>query len=178
MRRFSIIALAFVAMTVPLASCAVVDSPISATSGPGVAFQNVISFADTSAMSGELQERTLGQIKAELVRVGYRIGANTDYVLEFGIGKRPVDTGILLPENDSANPEEGSWRSRPVDKNAFALCKGSLYRLMIVISKQRTGEIVFRVSSDNESCGTLTDEKLHSLVASSIAGLQERSLTK
>lgn len=165
-------------MTELLSSCAVVDSPISAASGPGLEFQNVISFADASAMSGELQERTSGQIKAELVRAGYRIGTNTDYVLEFGIGKRPADTGILLRENDTANPEEGTWRSRPVDKNAFALCKGLVYRLMIVISKQRTGEIVFRGSSDNETCGTLTDKKLHSLVASSIAGLRERSLTK
>ena len=178
MRRFSIIALAFVVMIPPLASCAVVDSPISTTSGPGVAFQNVISFVEVSAMSGELQERTFGQIKAELVRVGYRIGANTDYVLEFGIGKRPAGTGILLPVNDSANPEAGTWRSRPADKNAFALCTGSVYRLMIVISKQRTGEIVFRGSSENETCATLTDEKLHSLVASSIAGLRERSLAK
>ena len=177
MGRLSIIALALTPMIVPLASCAVVNSPISAASGSGLALNSTIGFSETSDISGEFHARTRRQIEAELVRIGYRIGSYTDYALELGIAKRPSGTGILLPENDTARPEEGTWRSRPVDRDAISFCRGSIYRLMIVISRRQTGEIVFKGSSDDEICSTLTDEKLHSLVASSIAGLRERSLS-
>lgn len=178
MGRLRIFSWAFLPLAALLTSCVVVDGPVSTSSGSGLAKGSIIAFAETQqSASNALQARVQNGIADELVRVGYRVGPKPDYRLEFGIAKRPAGTGVLLPGNNTARPEEGTWRSRPIDKDSFALCTGSIYRLMIVVSREQTGEIVFKGGSDDEICGTLTDEKLRSLVASSIAGLRQKSLS-
>lgn len=158
-----------------LASCSVIDVPVSTASGYGIAQGSSIALVSEPSTTNKLDQRVRSQIESELVRAGYRVGTNTDYILEFAIAKRPPGVGILLPEGEAARPEAGTWRSRPVDRDTFALCSASIYRLMFVISRERTREIVYKGSSDDDICGEISDEKLKTMVASSIARLRESS---
>lgn len=176
MQRFRNSKLVGMPLAAMLASCSVIDTPVSTASGLGITRGSSISLADEPEAPNEFNQRVRSQIEMELVRTGYRVGTNSDYVLEFAIAKRPPGIGILLPEGETAQPEAGTWRSRPVDRNAFALCTASIYRLMLVVSRTQTREIVFKGSSDDDICDQITDEKLKTMVAVSIARLHERSM--
>lgn len=170
--KFAIAGLPF---AVILTSCSIVDVPVSTAAGSGVAMGSTIAFVAEAPASNELRERVRRKIEMELVRAGYRIDQRPEFVVEFAIAKRQPAIGILLPEGETAQPEAGTWRSRPIDRNTFALCSPSIYRLMIVISRESTQEIVFRGSSDDDVCDQISDEKLRTMVASAVAGLRGRS---
>lgn len=176
MGRFGKFALAGLPFTTLLASCSIVDVPVSTATGTGVASGSAIAFVSEASTTNELRDRVRSKIEMELVRAGYRIEPKPEYVVEFAIAKRPSAIGILLPEGETAQPEAGTWRSRPVDRNSFTLCSPSIYRLMIVISRESTSEIVFRGSSDDDICDQISEDKLRTMVASVVAGLRGRSM--
>ena len=159
-----------------LASCSVVDTPVSTASGSGITRGSSITFASESSSPNELNQRVRNEVESELLRAGYLIAPDAQYILELAFAKRPPAIGILLPEGETPEPEAGTWRSRPVDVGTFALCKPSIYRLMLVISHAKTREIVFKGSSDDDICDQISDEKLKNMVAIAIASLRETSM--
>ena len=176
MGRFRNLRLAGLPLAMLLGSCSIIDTPVSTASGAGVARGSSIELVSEPFAPNELNQRVRSQIESELVRAGYRVAPHAEYVLEFAIAKRPPGIGILLSESETPQPESGTWRSRPVDGNAFALCSTSIYRLMLVISRAQTREIVFKGSSDDDICDQITDDKLKNMVAVSIARLRETSI--
>ena len=161
-----------------LASCSVIDVPVSTASGSGIARGSSIILASESLPTNELNQRVRNRVESELVRAGYLVTPDAQYILELAVAKRPLAIGILLPEGETPESEAGTWRSRPVDRDTFALCAPSIYRLMFVISRAKTREIVFKGSSDDDICDQISDEKLKSMVAISVARLRETSIPK
>ena len=174
MERFAKFGVAGFTTAALLASCSIVDVPISTATGLGVAGGSTIAFVNEDPTPNELRERVRNKIKIELIRAGYQIEPKSEHVVEFAIANRPAAIGILLPESEKSEPEAGSWRSRPVDRNSFALCRSSIFRVMIVVSRKSSGEILFKGSSDDDLCGEISDQTLRAMVASALAGLRGR----
>lgn len=155
-----------------LASCAVVDSPTAISSGSGIPLGVTISLSDSDESAND--QRMRAAITSEIQRSGYRIAQQGEYHLEFGFAKRSAAIGILLAEQDASKPEAGSWRSRPVDRDLITLCDSAIYRLMVVVTHEQSGEIRYRGSSDDDHCGEPDDQKLKALAVVALSDLRLR----
>lgn len=171
--RTSLVILSLLAV-LSLASCAVVDSPTSVSSGSGVPLGATISVYDAGEDANENNRRIRKALIAELDRAGYRLTDSGEYRIEFGFAKRPAQIGILLGNEDGAKPEAGSWRSRPVERDLITLCDASIYRLMLAVTHEPSGTIRYRGSSDDDICGEPNDQKLKALVAVALGGIKIR----
>lgn len=159
-----------------LASCSIVDVPVSTASGSGLMPGSSIVLQEDSTGASDLGTRARGALESEMLRAGYRIETDAEFIVEFAVARRPLEVGILLPESDVSQPEAGTWRSRPMDRDTINLCKASIYRLMLVVFRAGDRKIVFRGSSDDDVCGDINDQKLRTMSASLVAQIRQRSL--
>lgn len=154
-----------------MGSCATPSLPITNFRGAGIAPGSTISFLGEGVIQSDLSTKIRGKVDAQLVASGYRVQPTSDFAIEYSIAQRSPAIGVLLPSQNTSSSEVGIWRSRPIDPKAFPRCKTSIYRVMVVVSKRASGEVVYRGSSDDEACEEISDEKLGILVRLSLSKL-------
>lgn len=156
-----------------LASCATPSLPITSFRGAGIAPGSTISFLGEEVIQSDLNTKIRGKVDTHLVAAGYRVQPTSDYAIEYSIAQRSPAIGVLIPSQNTSSSEAGTWRSRPIDPKTFSSCWTTIYRLLVVVSKRASGEVVYVGSSDVEACEQISDEKLDILVRLSLSKLSE-----
>jgi hypothetical protein len=137
-----------------------------ATSGPGVLPAAHLAFLESDEDAPVVDMQTRQLIEAALIRQGYQLAADGEFVVDFSLAERSAEMGV-------SPGAPNAWLSSAKKKTMFQSCKDRIHRLTLLVTDRRTGQLVFRGGAEQSHCkGSLATSRT-ALVDAVVADLKK-----
>ena len=116
-----------------------------------------------------VQTRVQTAVGQALIRLGYKVGASGDYIVDTALSERPLSVSF---ETD------GSLHSSPTKAPNIGLCAQRIQRLTVAVIDQRSGRLVYQGQSEVTHCaGTIGDHAV-TLANAAVANIRTTTLIR
>lgn len=155
--------------------CSVVDGPSVSAFGNPLPIGSSVGLVEPSERLSPSAQIASESLTRALTKAGFKVRAEPEFEIEIGFAQRDAAVGILVHEQGTNRPESGTWRSRPIESSGILKnCKEESTRLMGVVTRRATGDVVFRGSSENRACRTDLRRVIDNLAFSLVAKMRKR----
>ena len=140
------------------------------SSAGGEVSQNAtLAFLPSNDPQSAVQTRVQTAVGQALIRLGYKVGASGDYIVDTALSERPLSVSF---ETD------GSLHSSTTRARNIGLCAQRIQRLTVAVVDQRSGRSVYQGQSEVTHCAGTIDDHAVTLANAAVANMRTTTLIR